>query len=56
MLQIHPVPAFSDNYIWLLRCTAVDVCASASEHCAADLDSGDEVFAMVRAWKDGFRG
>ena len=25
-------------------------------HCASELDYGDEVFAVVRAWKDGFRG
>lgn len=25
-------------------------------HCASELDYGDEVFGVVRAWKDGFRG
>lgn len=81
MLQIHPVPAFSDNYIWLLhagdrrafvvdpgdaspvvdalaersRCAAAEVRAAAVAHCASELDCDDQVFALVRTWKDGFR-
>ena len=39
-----------------LRCGAAEVRAAAAAHCASELRSGAAVFAVVRDWKDGFRG
>jgi hydroxyacylglutathione hydrolase len=36
MLQVHPIPAFSDNYIWAIRCPA-------KPNCVVVVDPGDAV-------------
>jgi hydroxyacylglutathione hydrolase len=38
-----------------LRCDAPEVCAAASAHAGRSLQRPDEVFGVLRAWKDQFR-
>jgi hydroxyacylglutathione hydrolase len=39
-----------------LRCTQPNVVSAAETHAGRRLSSTDEVFAVVRGWKDGWRG
>lgn len=45
MLEISPIPAFNDNYIWLLRQSGGDR--------AAVVDPGDSAPVMRRLQRDG---
>ena len=52
MPTIIPIPAFTDNYIWLVR---DDAFAAAEAQAGRSLAGVVEAFAALREWKNGFR-
>jgi hypothetical protein len=57
MPTIIPIPAFADNYIWLmrpfLRVHEAPIRAAVEHHAGRAPDGPVEVFAELRAWKNG---
>jgi hydroxyacylglutathione hydrolase len=55
MLEIVPVNAFKDNYIWtnpFLRCLEPAVVESANKYLGARVADPVRVFAAIRDWKN----